>query len=257
MRKFLLVSRRQPGRRTVGLAGQLVCCAVQVRDEVADGGGDDRVAADDGADREGQSRLCNGHDVDVGCCHSGCCAIWRGALSAQVKKVHQTYYLPSMTGIATAIYENLASPPVAGEVKRHRTHMAQQLAGAERLQGTYPYTLARSVKAYRLNKFLHDMVVPAHREAFKRDEEASFTEAGLSEEEKALLRRRDWRGLIHYGCIFFGLEKFGAVVGLSNLHIYAAMRGESLGAFQKTRNSPVLYSVASTEVGKKDWSETR
>ena len=100
------------------------------------------------------------------------------------------------------------------------------------------------------------MVAPAHRAAFKRDEETSFTEAGLSEEEKALLRRRDWRGLIHYGCIFFGLEKFGAVVGVSNLHIYAAMRGESLEAFQKTRNSPVLYSVASTEAGKKDWSET-
>ncbi len=188
---------------------------------------------------------------------SKCCAIWRGALSAQVKKVHQTYYLPSMTGIATAIYENRASPPVAGEVERHRAHMAQQLAGAERLQGTYPYTLARSVKAYRLNKFLHDMVAPAHRAAFKRDEETSFTEAGLSEEEKTLLRRRDWRGLIHYGCIFFGLEKFGAVVGVSNLHIYAAMRGESLEAFQKTRNSPVLYSVASTEAGKKDWSEAR
>lgn len=179
--------------------------------------------------------------------------IMRGALSAQVKKVHQTYYLPSMTGIATAIYENLASGPVAGEVARHRAHMAQQLAGAERLQGTYPYTLARSVKAYRLNKFLHDMVVPAHRESFRRDEEASFAQAGLSEEEKALLRGRDWRGLIHYGCIFFGLEKFGAVVGVSNLHIYAAMRGESLEAFQKTRNSPVLYSVASTEAGKKDW----
>lgn len=182
--------------------------------------------------------------------------IMRGALSAQVKKVHQTYYLPSMTGIATAIYENLASPPVAGEVERHRAHMAQQLAGAERLQGTYPYTLARSVQAYRLNKFLHDMVIPAHREAYKRDAEASTTQAGLSEEEKDLLRRRDWRGLIHYGCIFFGLEKFGAVIGVSNLHIYAAMKGMSLEDFQKTRNAQVLYSVASTEAGKKDFATT-
>ena len=182
--------------------------------------------------------------------------IMRGALSAQVKKVHQTYYLPSMTGIATAIYENLASPPVAGEVERHRAHMAQQLAGAERLQGTYPYTLARSVQAYRLNKFLHDMVIPAHREAYKRDAEASTAAAGLSETEKDLLRRRDWRGLIHYGCIFFGLEKFGAVVGVSNLHIYAAMKGMSLEDFQKTRNAQVLYSVASTEAGKQDFATT-
>ena len=52
------------------------------------------------------------------------------------------------------------------------------------------------------------------------------------------MRRRDWRGLIHYGVIFFMLEKLGAVVGVSNLHIYAAMRGETLEEFQKTRNAP-------------------
>ena len=35
------------------------------------------------------------------------------------------------------------------------------------------------------------------------------------------------------------------MVGTSNLHIYAAMRGETLEDFQKTRNAPdALYSVA-------------
>lgn len=179
--------------------------------------------------------------------------IMRGALSAHVRKIHQSYYLPSMTGIATMILENEAAAPVAGEIARHRARMGEQLAGAERLSGTYPYTLERSVKTYRLNKFLHGMVDPAHRGAFRQDEEASYRRAGLSEEERDLLRRRDWRGLIHYGCIFFGLEKLGAVVGVSNLHIYAAMRGESLEAFQKTRNTQVMYSVASTEAGKEDW----
>ena len=44
------------------------------------------------------------------------------------------------------------------------------------------------------------------------------------------------------------LEKLGAVVGGSNLHIYAAMRGQTLDEFQKTRNAPgALYSVASSE----------
>ena len=32
--------------------------------------------------------------------------IMRGALSANIKKIHQSYYLPTMTGLATAIYEN-------------------------------------------------------------------------------------------------------------------------------------------------------
>ncbi|QHE74883.1 gallate dioxygenase [Hydrogenophaga sp. PBL-H3] len=180
--------------------------------------------------------------------------IMRGALSAQIRKVHQRYYLPSMTGIATAVYENLASPAVAGEQTRHRARMAEPLDGVERLEGTYPFNLERSVKTYRLNAFLRDMRRPGHRQSFLADEEASYARAGLDDQEKDLLRRRDWRGLIHHGAIFFGLEKLGAVLGISNLHIYAAMRGQSLEDFMKTRNAPgALYSVAASAAGKKDW----
>jgi gallate dioxygenase len=35
----------------------------------------------------------------------------RGALSPTIRKLHQSYYLPSMTGIATAIYEDEAPAP--------------------------------------------------------------------------------------------------------------------------------------------------
>ena len=101
--------------------------------------------------------------------------------------------------------------------------MGTQLAGAESLQGTYPFNLERSVKAFRLNGFLHTLIEPNARTAFLADEEASYERANLSPTERDLLRRRDWRGLIHYGVIFFMLEKLGAVIGVSNLHIYAAM----------------------------------
>jgi gallate dioxygenase len=54
--------------------------------------------------------------------------------------------------------------------------------------------------------------------------------------------------MIHYGVSFFMLEKLGAVIGVSNLHIYAAMRGETFDEFRKTRNAPgALYSVAGSE----------
>ncbi len=170
--------------------------------------------------------------------------VMRGALSASVRKVHQTYYLPSMTGIATAIYENQAAAPDPAAIEDYRKHIAHQLQGIERLEGTYPFDFTRSVKAYRLNKFLHDLIIPAHRVKFLADQEAAFEEAGLTEEERDLVRRRDWRGMIHYGVIFFMLEKLGAVLGVSNLHIYAAMRGQSLEEFQATRNAQVVYSVA-------------
>jgi len=167
----------------------------------------------------------------------------RGALPAKIECRHRSYYLPSMAGIATAIYEGVDGEPDANIVRRHREHMARELAGVEKLEGSYPFTLERSVRAYRINDYLHRMVEPAHRQRFLSDPEGSFADAGLSEEERDLIRRRDWRGLMHYGAIFFGLEKLGAVVGVSNLHIYAHMRGESLEDFQKTRNTRALYSV--------------
>jgi gallate dioxygenase len=172
--------------------------------------------------------------------------VMRGALSDKVKRVHSSYYLPSMTGIATLVLENEAAelPDARAVNDRHRAAMAEQLAGVEEMTGTYPFDIARSVKGYRINKYLHAMIEPAHRARFLADEEAALAEADLSDEERDLIRRRDWQGLIHYGAIFFMLEKLAAVTGISNLHVYAAMRGESLEDFMKTRNTQVIYSVA-------------
>ena len=170
--------------------------------------------------------------------------VMRGALSANVKKLHQAYYLPSMTGIATLILENQSREAPYDVQQRQRDKIAQQTAGVEKLPGTYPFTQARSLKALRINRFLHRLIQPAWRERFLTDQHALFTENKLTDEEQQLLRELDWRGMIHYGVSFFLLEKLGAVVGVSNLHIYSAMRGESLEEFQKTRNQQVLYSVA-------------
>jgi gallate dioxygenase len=180
--------------------------------------------------------------------------VMRGAMSPKVRKLHQSYYLPSMTGIATAIYENEPSEPAPPDPAYLR-HIQHQLAGIERLEGSYPFTLERSVKGYRLNKFLHRLTTPAWRERFRTDQEALFTEAGLTSEEQDLVRTLDWRRMIQYGVSFFMLEKLGAVIGVSNLHIYAAMRGQTLEEFQKTRNAPgALYSVAGTDVAPRQQS---
>lgn len=182
--------------------------------------------------------------------------VMRGALSANIKRVHQSYYLPSMTGIATAIYENEAIVPMADIQTDYRRHIGQQLAGAEALPGTYPFTLARSVKGFRINTFLHNLTDPAKRAAFLADEETAFETAQLSQTEGEMVRKRDWRAMIQYGVNFFMLEKLAAVVGSSNLHIYAAMRGETLEQFQKTRNAPgALYSVAGTDRPKLAWDK--
>jgi gallate dioxygenase len=192
------------------------------------------------SDPEALTRLTHAEYAELGGVEGAEVIMWlimRGALTDRIRRLHRSYYLPSMTAIATSIFENDGEyPPV--EPFRDR-----QLAGAERLSGSYPYTLERSAKAYRVNRFLHDLIGPAHREAYRADAEALMAAYGLSEVEADLLRRLDWRGLIHYGVTFFVLEKLAAVVGVSNLHVYAAMRGESLEEFQKTRNAQIEYGV--------------
>ena len=185
--------------------------------------------------------------------------VMRGALSANIKCMHRSYYLPSMTGIATAVYENEAIAPeafaaVADIQSDYRRHIGHQLSGAEALTGTYPFTLARSVKGFRINSFLHALTDADKRGAFLTDPETAFATADLSDVERDMIRKRDWRAMIRYGVSFFMLEKLGAVTGVSNLHIYAAMRGETLEQFQKTRNAPgALYSVAGTDAPKLAW----
>jgi len=170
--------------------------------------------------------------------------IMRGALAPKVKKLHQAYYLPSMTPIATVIFENDSVEKDVESDAAYRARIQHEWDGLEKLPGTYPFTLDRSVKAYRLNAFLHSLLQPERRKRFLEDPEPLYEDAGLTGEERAMLRARDWRALIQYGVIFFLLEKLGAAVGTTNLHIYAAMRGESLEDFLKTRNTKVLYSVA-------------
>ena len=103
--------------------------------------------------------------------------VMRGALASEVKCTHRTYYLPSMTGIATAIYESVDDARPAFDPDRERTDPDAQLAGIEKLSGSYPYTIERSVSGYRVNRFLHELVrralieqvPPHHRIGIHRD----------------------------------------------------------------------------------------
>ena len=88
--------------------------------------------------------------------------------------------------------------------------MNPQLEGIESLPGTYLFDLERSARALRLNRFLHGLIHPEKRALFKNDPEAAFEAAGLTEEERAMVRSLDWRALIRYGASFFTLEKLGA-----------------------------------------------
>jgi gallate dioxygenase len=100
----------------------------------------------------------------------------------------------------------------------------------------YVFDLERSAKGLRLNRFLHSLTRKEVRDVFQSDPEKAMQ--GLSEEEKGMVRRLDWRALQDHGASFFCLEKLARAKGVSNPEMVAAFRGETLEAFLKTRRVP-------------------
>ncbi|KPL68545.1 protocatechuate 3,4-dioxygenase [Erythrobacter sp. SG61-1L] len=169
--------------------------------------------------------------------------LMRGALAPKVNKLHQSFFLPSMTSIASMIFEDAEPDPLPMTKEEYAARMMADVAPALGLEGTYPFTVGVSARAWRINNFLHTIVEPGFRERFRTDFEGLAAEYKLTEEEKRMIRELDWIGMIHYGVIFFNLEKLAPVVGLGNIDVYAAMKGMSVPDFQKTRNAAINYSV--------------
>jgi len=105
-----------------------------------------------------------------------------------------------------------------------------------RIPDTTIFDLRLSRRGLRLNKMCGSLCDPANREAFKRDEEGSMARFHLNEEEKNLIRKRDFGGLIHAGLNIYWMLKLGSVTGNSLYKMGAQMRGESYEQFLATRN---------------------
>ena len=102
----------------------------------------------------------------------------------------------------------------------------------------YVFDLERSAKGLRLNRFLNGLVHEKNRKLFiDKPEEAMH---GLSDQEKDMVRRLDWKALQDYGASFFCLEKLARAKGVSNPQMVAAFRGETLEQFLKTRRVPEM-----------------
>ena len=101
---------------------------------------------------------------------------------------------------------------------------------------SYVFDLERSARGLRLNRFLHSFIDPAFRGLFLENPEKAMQ--GLSEREKDMVRRLDWRAMQDYGASFFCLEKLARAKGVSNPEMVAAFRGETLEQFLRTRRVP-------------------
>jgi protocatechuate 4,5-dioxygenase, alpha chain len=111
-----------------------------------------------------------------------------------------------------------------------------QLQPGAKIADSDVFDLAMSWRGYRINKMCNALSQASNRDAFKQDEEAFMTRFGLTEEEKQLVRARDFSGLLAAGGNIYFLLKLGVVTGNGLYYMGAKMRGESYEQFLATRN---------------------
>ena len=113
-----------------------------------------------------------------------------------------------------------------------------QLQPGARIGGSHVFDLSMSWKGLRVNTMCAALSHPHEREAYKADEEAFMSRFGLSEEEKTMVRARDFSALLEHGANIYYLIKLGFVTGNGLYRMGARMRGETYEQFLSTRNNP-------------------
>jgi protocatechuate 4,5-dioxygenase alpha subunit len=101
--------------------------------------------------------------------------------------------------------------------------------------GSYLLTVSLAQQAYRLSAFCRSLMKPEVRAAFKADEEQCMREAGLNDAEIAMVRARDWLGMLRYGVNLFLVFRVAGLCGDGLAGTGAKMRGETLEEFMRTR----------------------
>src|SRR3954469_21144424 len=70
-----------------------------------------------------------------------------------------------------------------------------------------------AMRGIRLNKAAYSLKDAEQRKHFERDEESWMEQFGLTDEEKDLMRRRDWIGLWRGGMTIYVMVKLSGVTG--------------------------------------------
>ena len=103
--------------------------------------------------------------------------------------------------------------------------------------GTYLNTGEAASKALRVNRFCYDLRQPENRDLFQADPEAAMERYGLHPEDRALIRARDWLGLVRRGANVFPLLRLSQLCGDGLAATGAQMRGETLEEYLAGRRA--------------------
>jgi protocatechuate 4,5-dioxygenase alpha subunit len=99
---------------------------------------------------------------------------------------------------------------------------------------TYVFTGEICSRSYALNRFAFAFKDPEHRRHFEKAPEPLMQKFGLTDEQKRLVRARDWTGLVANGGHHFNIIKIAAAVGESHLHVGAHMCGVDWDEFKQS-----------------------
>ena len=97
----------------------------------------------------------------------------------------------------------------------------------EDIPGTYVFDAERSRQGYHLNMFCMSMMKPENRAAFKANERAYLDRWPMTEEQKQVILKRDWNGMLALGGNIYFTAKLAATDGLSFQQIAAIMTGST------------------------------
>jgi protocatechuate 4,5-dioxygenase, alpha chain len=114
---------------------------------------------------------------------------------------------------------------------------SSQLSPVRKIGDAHIFDLALSYRGLRINRMCHALNQEAGRVSFRADEAAFLARFHLTEEELALIRARDFNGLLAAGANIYYLIKLGTATGNGLYKMGACMRGESYEAFLATRNN--------------------
>ena len=91
--------------------------------------------------------------------------------------------------------------------------------------GTFEFTARRALQGRAINRFALSLRAPDARAAFVADDLAAMEPFGLTDAEIALVRARDWTGLLQAGGHLQAISKIAGAYGLNLWDIGAANAG--------------------------------
>jgi protocatechuate 4,5-dioxygenase alpha chain len=100
------------------------------------------------------------------------------------------------------------------------------------IPGTTIYDGRMAMKGYALNKMCYSFNEAANREAFKTDEDAYCDKYGITDEQRAAVKKRDVLTLLSLGGNIYYLAKLTGIFGLNMQDIGAQQSGVTLEEFK-------------------------